>query len=288
MSLQLVIFASLVGMAMSMTTASAASDVWESAGKTAYAVSTTIPTTMVLASGAASTSLIENLSTRTSSSLIVPTTVSTDTSSASSTASSPAPPAKTIAIAVGESGLSFTPNTVEAAVGDHLEFSFYPRNHSVTLGTWDHACVPVPADGFFSGFLVTFRVTVDTSDPLVFYCSADRNCQEGMFGVVNPANSNETNRTARDVGKTLAAYARMARNASSNVSPRAVFGGTLDFNGTTIHPTTNGTICGRNSVNITSASAWCIPNIPDISSDSVKLGRSLWVLTAAAAALFLL
>ncbi|CAK7275658.1 hypothetical protein SEPCBS119000_006785, partial [Sporothrix epigloea] len=95
-----------------------------------------------------------------------------------------------------------------------------------------------------------------------------------MFGVINPAGSHSNNRTAGDVGDTLAAYAMMAQNASSNVSPRAVYGGTLDFNGTVINTTTNGTVCGRNSVNITSAGAWCVPHIPDISSGSAILGRS--------------
>jgi plastocyanin len=36
--------------------------------------------------------------------------------------------AATISIAVGNGGLVFTPSSVTAAVGDILEFSFYPRN----------------------------------------------------------------------------------------------------------------------------------------------------------------
>jgi hypothetical protein len=133
--------------------------------------------------------------------------------------------------------------------------------------------------------LATFRVTVTTSDPLVFYCSAGRHCQDGMYGVVNPT----TNDNSSEAGRyNLAAYAVLAKNASGNVSPPAVVGGTLAFNGTTVNGTTNGTVCGGNSANITSASTWCIPIIPDISSGSAALERSMWAVMAVAATMCLM
>ncbi|CAK7222602.1 hypothetical protein SCUCBS95973_004897 [Sporothrix curviconia] len=307
MTLQLAIFASFMGMALSMTTPSATPGHHEAATTTTttHAVSTSLHTTS-LASSKALTTLTRKASTKTSAASAVSSTISSTApstaapiiSSASSRASaSPAPPANTITIAVGESGLAFTPNSIEAVVGDILEFSFYPRNHSVALGTWDHACEPAAAasGGFFSGFipvdedashLATFQVPVDTPDPMVFYCSAGRHCQEGMFGVVNPANS--TNATDPHAGDTIATYAVMARNASTNVSPPAVFGGSLAFNGTAINTTTNGTVCGRNSANITSATTWCIPYIPDISSDAASLAQSLWAVMVVVVAVCLL
>ena len=127
---------------------------------------------------------------------------------------------------------------------------------------------------------------------MVFYCSAGRHCQNGMFGVVNPDGSSRgsgsINATDLRVDDTLAAYAVMAKNASRNVSPPAVFGGSLSFNGTTIDLTANGTVCGRNSANITSASTWCIPYIPNISSDAAGLQRGLWALMTTVLAVYLL
>ncbi|KAL1891829.1 hypothetical protein Sste5346_007373 [Sporothrix stenoceras] len=155
---------------------------------------------------------------------------------------------------------------------------------TVALGSWDKGCAP-SAGGFFSGFipvdedesnLATFRVTVRTTNPLVFYCTAGRHCQDGMYGIVNPANKSEAG------GHSLTSYSAMAKNASSNISPPAVMGGTLAFNGTTINETTNGTVCGGNSANITSASTWCIPYIPNISSSAVALEQSIWAVMAAA------
>ncbi len=66
---------------------------------------------------------------------------------------------------------------------------------------------------------MSFRVTVNDTDPLVFYCTTGRHCQGGMYGVVNPANDS-----------TLAAYAALAEKATDNVTPSSTSGGTLSFN----------------------------------------------------------
>jgi plastocyanin len=50
--------------------------------------------------------------------------------------------------------VAFVPNTTTAAVGDELEFSFMPHNHSVVMGTFDDPCQPVKTGGFYSGFFV--------------------------------------------------------------------------------------------------------------------------------------
>ena len=42
--------------------------------------------------------------------------------------------AKDIEIQVGMGGLKFSPNSITAAVGDELVFTFYPANHSVAAG----------------------------------------------------------------------------------------------------------------------------------------------------------
>lgn len=64
--------------------------------------------------------------------------------------------AATISIAVGESGLTFSPNSTTAAVGDVLEFTFYPKNHTVVQGAFNSPCdVGSVTAGFYSGFMPT-------------------------------------------------------------------------------------------------------------------------------------
>ena len=99
-------------------------------------------------------------------------------------------------ILVGQSGLSFTPETTVAAVGDTLTFHFFPRHHSVVRGPYETPCSYSTAanDTFFSGFIPstsgaasqTFTVTVKDTKPMWYYCSQASHCQLGMAGVVNP------------------------------------------------------------------------------------------------------
>jgi plastocyanin len=113
-------------------------------------------------------------------------------------------------IDVGQSGLSFSPSTVNAAAGDTVQFVFYPSNHSVIQGDFDNPCHPSNG-GFFSGFLYAttsgpsvclssnklhgitdafkatmFVYTVTSTDPVYFYCGQARHCQSGMVGIINP------------------------------------------------------------------------------------------------------
>lgn len=121
--------------------------------------------------------------------------------------------AKTISIGVGEGGLVFKPESVTADVGDLLQFSFYPRNHSVAQGSFSSPCQPL-AGGVYSGFVPvaagkgvcpqeinrssqstfqadciqnsTFQVTVNSTDPIYLYCSQVEHCEKGMAMIVNP------------------------------------------------------------------------------------------------------
>jgi len=60
--------------------------------------------------------------------------------------------AATVTIAVGQNGLSFSPNSVTANVGDIIEYQFFPPNHSVVMGDFNNPCAPATQGGFFSGF----------------------------------------------------------------------------------------------------------------------------------------
>ncbi|KAF7564077.1 hypothetical protein G7046_g71 [Stylonectria norvegica] len=107
---------------------------------------------------------------------------------------------------VGASGHKFTPNEVFAEVGDIIEWRFYPDGHWVIRGDFDYPCVPyeyigTDRTGFSSDAqsvkAITddgprYRVRVNDTDPIFFYCGAPGSCTKyHMMGVVNPS-SNET------------------------------------------------------------------------------------------------
>lgn len=59
-----------------------------------------------------------------------------------------------IRIEVGKGGIVFNPDTATAAIGDTVEFHFYPKNHSVTQGDFDSPCgTGSLTNGFFSGYV---------------------------------------------------------------------------------------------------------------------------------------
>jgi len=113
--------------------------------------------------------------------------------------------ATNIDIQVGQSGLSFTPNSTTASAGDTITFHYRGYTHNVIRGDPSSACTPLSVNGngegsggaFYSGTIpmpdgqdsspTTFVVTVnDTTQPIWYYCSVGRHCQSGMVGVVNP------------------------------------------------------------------------------------------------------
>ena len=104
-------------------------------------------------------------------------------------------------ITVGAAGaLRFNPETVTAAIGDTLSFTYFPRNHSVVESNFADPCKPL-AGGFNSGFVPVapgagtgtgakkFVVTVKNNKPIWVYCAqtTGRHCQSGMSMVVNQA-----------------------------------------------------------------------------------------------------
>ncbi|POS69574.1 hypothetical protein DHEL01_v212033 [Diaporthe helianthi] len=100
----------------------------------------------------------------------------------------------------------FDPTNTTADVGDVLEFHFKAHNRSIVRGDYDRPCEPAAApEAFYSGFFVqdntdtenvspnstVFRVTVNDTEPIVYYCSQNgpgfgNHCKDhGMAGVVN-------------------------------------------------------------------------------------------------------
>ncbi|KAI8280733.1 hypothetical protein K4K59_008477 [Colletotrichum sp. SAR11_240] len=153
----------------------------------------------------------------------------TTTASAAAASSSFSASGTVHVVKVGESGLTFSPNDVKAAVGDTVEFHFYPKAHSVAQSSFDKPCEPLSngtATGFFSGPVPVssgegadvFSVKVEDASPKWFYCATAQHCQGGMVGVINAPSSG---------GKTVDAYKEAAAKAAKNVAPASTGGGSL-------------------------------------------------------------
>jgi plastocyanin len=81
-----------------------------------------------------------------------PASSSSTTSSASTASASPA--AGVQVVTVGQEGLSFSPDSLNAAVGSFVEFHFFPPTHSVAQSSFSTPCAP-PSNGtgFWSGLI---------------------------------------------------------------------------------------------------------------------------------------
>lgn len=119
----------------------------------------------------------------------------------------------------GAAGLVYTPDTIEAAVGDMVIFTFESANHTATQSAFTSPCVKL-AGGTDSGFMpninntvvpapqMAMQVTVAT--PIWFYCRQKGHCGKGMTFSINP--------TAQ---KTQAMFQQMAiaQNGTGTASP---------------------------------------------------------------------
>ncbi|TAQ90803.1 hypothetical protein B7494_g829 [Chlorociboria aeruginascens] len=157
-------------------------------------------------------------------------------SSADKSSSSSSAPASTTAsssgsvhtVAVGNGGLTFTPDSITAAKGETVEFHFYPPTHSVAQASFDSPCTPsANGTGFFSGGFTTssgtnanvFTLTINETTPIWFYCGFPTHCESGMVGVINPPAAGSPN--------TLDAFKSAAANVGTTVAPTVVQGGVI-------------------------------------------------------------
>ena len=96
--------------------------------------------------------------------------------------------------------LAFSPNSITANQGDMIQFQFRAGNHTVTQSTFDQPCMPINMftnnTGVYSGFMdvsasaamgqiPVYTISVQNTNPMWFYCSQGRHCQNGMVMVVN-------------------------------------------------------------------------------------------------------
>jgi plastocyanin len=63
-------------------------------------------------------------------------------------------------VTVGQNGLTYTPSSATAAIGDTVQFNYFPVNHTVTQSTFKNPCAPLvngTVKGFSSGFVPSAR-----------------------------------------------------------------------------------------------------------------------------------
>jgi plastocyanin len=148
---------------------------------------------------------------------------SPSSSSSSSPSSTSSAAAVTHTVSVGLNGFTYTPNSFTANVGDTVLYFFYPSNHSVARAEYGYPCIPYEntgpnKEGFWSGFepvdkisenAPRFSVTINSTEPIFFYCSAPNACiGDGMIGVINPNNT-----------QSLANQQAFLRNATIQLNP---------------------------------------------------------------------
>ncbi|KAF3007709.1 hypothetical protein E8E13_009594 [Curvularia kusanoi] len=125
-------------------------------------------------------------------------------------------------VEVGESGLVFEPQTLTAVPGDIVVFELYP-SHNVVQGNYGSPCQSND-NGFYSGpFSNTnngakrFVINVTSNDPVYYYCSVQKHCENGMVGGINVPTS----------GQTIDAYKQAAASVQQSQTPSQLRGGQL-------------------------------------------------------------
>ncbi|KAL9026253.1 MAG: hypothetical protein Q9196_005053, partial [Gyalolechia fulgens] len=131
----------------------------------------------------------------------------------------------------GQAGLVFSPNSITAAAGDMVEFTFMSQNHTVTQSTFAKPCVKMQG-GVDSLFLPnpnntispppTYMFQVKDTQPAWFYCKQKTpvvHCGMGMTFSINPA-ADKTHdmftQTAKEQNGTAASgSASMSNSATS-------------------------------------------------------------------------
>ncbi|EIW68776.1 hypothetical protein TREMEDRAFT_63235 [Tremella mesenterica DSM 1558] len=118
-------------------------------------------------------------------------------------------------IQVGANGaLTFTPPSINASVGDTVDFQFVSGDHTVTQSTFAAPCSPM-ANGFNSGFMPgssanppTFSILVNSTSPIWIYCAQVGHCQQGMVAAIN----------APSKGNTFTAFQQAAEGKSTSTN----------------------------------------------------------------------
>jgi len=117
---------------------------------------------------------------------------STSSAAAGSPSSTPTSSSSNIhVVQVGNGGLTFSPNSFNASIGDIVEFQFYPPLHSVAQSNFENPCSPRNGTGvtsFYSGPVSTtsgsnanvFSLMINDTSTIWVYCGVPTHCESGM------------------------------------------------------------------------------------------------------------
>ncbi|KAI2631922.1 Cupredoxin [Hypoxylon sp. NC1633] len=125
------------------------------------------------------------------------TTVGSATLAAGATTTVAGGAAATHTVVVGGgTNLVYTPDSIQANIGDMVIFQFQNKNHTATQSTFAKPCVAMPG-GMDTGFQANpndslnpppmVAMQVVTTDPLWFYCRQAGHCGKGMTFSINPS-----------------------------------------------------------------------------------------------------
>jgi len=137
----------------------------------------------------------------------------------------------TIEVVVGGPGvLQYNPSSVNANVGDVVQFIFQQKNHTATQSTFESPCSAAPS-GFDSGFVpvadsVTSGFPVATlqiinTNPVWVYCRQANHCQQGMVFAVNPGSNFAAFQAAAKAGATSSSAASGTSATPTPATPAA-------------------------------------------------------------------
>jgi plastocyanin len=119
-------------------------------------------------------------------------------------------------VTVGREGsLSFTPDRLNANIGDRIIFNFHSVNHPLTQSSLEAPCSSIHQ--FDTGFIefnsddrndLSVGLTVNTLEPQWYYCRQRRaisHCHAGMIFALNPGNQMDQFRknAKRQVGRSM-------------------------------------------------------------------------------------
>jgi hypothetical protein len=122
--------------------------------------------------------------------------------------------------ASGQPATVFTPNQVQANVGDIVQFEFRAKNHSVTQSSFAEPCTrqfntvtqqPGIYSGFFTvsatdGLFPAFQVEIKQSNaPIWMFCNQAQHCKGGMVFAINAPQTGD---------KTFDNWVRLLPNAN--------------------------------------------------------------------------
>jgi len=115
----------------------------------------------------------------------------------------------TVIVAPSQGVLRYVPFAVNASVGDTVRFVWNGGPHTVTKSSQLNLCNKTSDKPFASGQQnksFVFDQVVNDTNPAFYYCGVGTHCVQGMFGIINPPNTDVASTTS--VGSMMSTWAQ--------------------------------------------------------------------------------